>query len=399
MWVPSRVDILLFFADFGPQLNVEDLVDFITEPSVFMVVTDVFSQTTLHALHQEAPLSVEETGFVLGQTFAALEYLHDHSWTHGNLDPRSIQVMSRKHLWIKLKDIALSEIVHLGKPEGYHATYASQILRNFDQSPADIWSAGVVALELLLPNGLPDRGYSQAAKWVRKLERLAVDTDWRSGSDAMAFVRRVLQYEPDKRPKAAEVLRDPWIVQNKGELPAKNHFSQFPTQGSHPMIMGPYDTFSRQSSAAPSNPSIHGGNAPESPHPGAGPSLSFNTEYSNGLYNPTENEENAPGFNRTSVGPSRRCSRQSSVFSSTNAASALHHQTHEPKSRVQSRNLSRQSSIDSASRRMLDSHPYPGDEWNDFDSDHGSTNSESSRFTANPLAREPRVPTLDQSDN
>ncbi len=106
-------------ADFIRQLNLEDLVDMISETSVFMVVTDIFSLTTLHVLHQEEPLNVKEAGFVMGQIFAALEFLHGNGWIHGNLDPRSIQVMSRNHLWIKLIDTALSGLVDLGKPDGY----------------------------------------------------------------------------------------------------------------------------------------------------------------------------------------------------------------------------------------------------------------------------------------
>lgn len=42
---------------------------------------------------------------------------------------------------------------------------------------------------------------------------------------------------------------------------------------------------------------------------------------------------------------------------------------------------------------------YPGDGYNAFDGEHESTASRSSCFTANPLAREPRMPTPWDSDD
>ena len=301
-----------------------------------MVVTDIFSHTTLHALHQEEPLSTEESGFVLGQTFAALEYLHDQRWAHGNVDPRSIHVMSRKHLWIKLTDTGICDYVNLGKPNGYHAIYASQSFTQADKSLEDIWSAGVVALQLLLPKGLPYRIDHYQSKWVQSLERLAVKRDEKSSNNATGFLRSVLKHKAEDRPTATKVLEDPWIVQTRGEAFIHNpHFSPLTPQGSRHTSVGPSNAFSRQDSAGPSKSMDRG--------------------------------EYAPGSRHTSRAPSH--------------------------------NHSRQSSTDPTFRAMLQSHPYPGDDYNDFDSEHGTSVSGSSRFTANPLAREPRTPTPYYSDD
>ena len=323
-------------ADSIHQLNLEDLVDLITETSVFMTVTDIFSHITLHALHQEQPLCTEEAGFVMGQTFAALEYLHGHRWAHGNLDPRSIHVMSRKHLWIKLTDTGISDYVDLGKPNGYHAIYASQSFTQADKSLEDIWSAGVVALQLLLPKGLPYRIDHYQSKWVQSLERLAVKRDEKSSNNETGFLRSVLKHKAEDRPTATKVLEDPWIVQTRGEAFIHNpHFSPLTPQESRHTSVGPSNAFSRQDSAGPSKSMDRG--------------------------------EYAPGSRHTSRAPSH--------------------------------NHSRQSSTDPTFRAMLQSHPYPGDDYNDFDSEHGTTVSGSSRFTANPLAREPRTPTPYYSDD
>ena len=234
------------------QVNIEDLVDIITESAAFMVVSDKFSHITLHALHDAEPLQMEETAFVLGQTFAALQHLHSQNWTHGNLDPRSIQVMSRNHLWIKLTDIGLADHVDLGKPAGYHDLYASQASKGADQRGADIWSAGVVALRLLLPSGLPQRRSGAHYQWVHRLENAAKKIGRKTTTEATTFVQKVLRYDFDKRPTATEALKDPWIVRHRGEEVVNNFHFNCPTPvASRYTSVDPSDALSRQGSVGP----------------------------------------------------------------------------------------------------------------------------------------------------
>ena len=215
-----------------------------------MVITDSFPQTTLEAVHQETPLNTEQVAYVLGQICGALEYLHERQWTHGNLDPRSIHVIVREHLFVQLTDTALSSFVDIGKPEDYHDLYASQQFGQKDKSPADIWSAGVVALQLLLPNGLPRRDTSQQSLWVTKLERLADARYHKCRNEPTAFVRSVLRHDATQRPTATELLKNPWIVRhrNPSTIQRPNYFS--PRASRHSSV-GPSDAPSRQSSVVP----------------------------------------------------------------------------------------------------------------------------------------------------
>ena len=329
-----------------------------------MAVTEKFSLITLHALHQAEPLRIEETAFVLGQIFAALQYLHGQGWTHGNLDPRSIQVMSRKHLWIKLTDTALSSHVDLGKPGGYHALYASQATRDrgADQCAADIWSAGVVALQLLLPSGLPQRGFCQQNDWVHKVERTARNMSRRSATEATTFVQKVLMYDFENRPTATEVLEDPWIVRHRGEEVVNNFHFNCPTPvASRHTSVSPPDVFSRQGSVGPSDWSAQGSEAPESGHASAGPSRRYNTQNPSIPREPDEQEEYIPGIHDVNKGSS---------------------------SRGPSNDFSRQSSIDPNIIAALESRSHYGDDWNDFDSisEHGTSASRNSHGAARPLA-------------
>ncbi len=237
-------------------MNLEGLVDMISETSVFMTVTNVFSSTTLHALQkEEEPLSTKEVGFMMGQIFAALEYLHTYSWIHSNLDPRSIQVMSQNHLSIKLTDTALSSYVNLEKPDNYHATYASQDFKSADKSLADIWSAGVVALELLHPKGLPHNLSVVPSLRVKRLAKIAADMYDKDSSDVWEFVKSLLKREVRQRPTATEVLRAPFINRLRGEFSVNNRHYNFPTpDGSRHPSLGPSDApqASRETSLGPS---------------------------------------------------------------------------------------------------------------------------------------------------
>lgn len=307
--------------------------------SAFMVVNENFHHMTLDSIQRHAaPLSSEESGFVMGQVFEGLNYLHEQRWAHGNVDPCSILVLSRDSLFIKLADTALSGMAGLGKPEGYHDFYASQkIIPGLDQYPGDIWSAGVVGLHLV-HGSLPGRTQytsSSQSRYVAQLETyLKSLTRKQSSNDALRFLTRVMKYKPPDRPTAKELLEDSWIQDTRHykalQLPVSRPTT--PQASRHPSA-GPSNTFSRQSSA--------------------GPLKSMNRG------------EDAPRSRPTSVGPSS--------------------------------NLSRQSSTDPTFRAQ--SHPYPGDDFNDFDSKHGTTVSRSSRITANPLAQMGRTSIEYESDD
>ena len=249
------------------QLNIEEMVDILSGESFFMAVVDKFPRYTLHTLLEEDRLGTEKSGLVLGQIFAALGYLHDKDWTHGNLDPRSIRVVSRECLRVTLTDVALSDYVDLGKPDDYHETYASQRSNYPDKRPADIWSAGVVALQLLHPDSLPTYDDPTPYKWAQKLERLV--TKWRQEhwNDTSAFVGDILKTNFRERPTAIKVLNHPWIVQNRGECPVDNpHHNPYIPLGSRDMITLPPISFIKQGISSPSNCLSHLDFTPQTRH-------------------------------------------------------------------------------------------------------------------------------------
>ena len=224
-----------------------------------MVVNEFFLPTTLDStLRDAARLSSAESGFIMGQVLEGLKYLHGKGWTHENLDPRSILVMARDLLYVKLADFALSGKVDLGKPIDYHSNYASQkIAEQYDQYPMDIWSAGVVGLQLL-EGVLPARsGYTldRQHDYVVMLEtHVMLLSRTRTDDNGLHFLTRVLRSKHQYRPTATALLQDPWIQDTKNYDVFQSPMSRSitPQSSRHasvgPSNKGPSSIISRQSS-------------------------------------------------------------------------------------------------------------------------------------------------------
>lgn len=384
-------------------MNILRMIDFILEDTTLMVINELFFHVTLHSIALNgAPLSSEDSGFVMGQVFDGLNYLHEQGWVHGNVDPRSILVLARDFLFIKLADTALSGMADLGKPDGYHDLYASQnIGHELDQYPKDIFSAGVVGLHLL-HGKLPERTaytLTNQRRYVAQLDTYVNSLSRKKApNDGLHFLAKVIKAKIQDRPTAKELLEDPWIQQTRNY-----QVLQFPesrlaaAQGSRHTSVGLPNTFGRQSSAGPSKPIERGMYAPGSHQTSVGLPNTFGKERSAGPSKPVGHGKYAPGSDQMSVGLPHTFDRQSSAGPSKSTNRGEYAPGSRHTSVAPSSNPSRQSSTDPIIRDYLQSHPYPGDDWNNFDSQHDSqhetTLSQSSRFTANPLAREPRTRT------
>ena len=195
------------------QFNILKVFDFVIEGPVCMRVNECFNPLTLdNVLRNASRLDLQTSGFIIGQVFEGLKYLHEQPIVHGNLDPRSILVRDRNNPFIKIMDIALSEDVNLGKPEGYHDRYSSPNTGEIDQSPRDIWSAGVVSLEL--PHSdLPERKNINRQKLIESyVKRLSQKQPYNEG---IQFLTQVLKGSIDDLPTAKDLLDNPWIQETK----------------------------------------------------------------------------------------------------------------------------------------------------------------------------------------
>lgn len=166
----------------------------------------------LDDVHAVSPIAFEETLTILSQALRAETYLNNRGVIHRDIKPANILVSSRDPLIIKLADLGLAKHDRdgLSKFETFVGTnlYAAPEIYEWKEKPytyaADIWSLGIVALELAY--GLPQistRNFNPK-KWFQKVFDFvdALDSD-----QLIDFLDSdMLRYRPKDRLVASECL-------------------------------------------------------------------------------------------------------------------------------------------------------------------------------------------------
>lgn len=174
------------------------------------------------------PLQESLVGRLVYQLLVALAYCHLRGVAHRDIKPMNMMVLyppDGGEPDCKLIDFGLSERGaremrdYVGSPKYMapeihnRATYTSR---------ADIWSAGVTALELLVgdvPFGGPYEQTVGKCKDFAELEgrfSSAGASRWKArSSGARDMVRRLMEPSASERPSARQALEDPWLQANR----------------------------------------------------------------------------------------------------------------------------------------------------------------------------------------
>lgn len=195
--------------------------DIISDGTEYMPVYLPEPQETLADIQVRGLLTESQAGLLLAQIFEGLNFLHENNIVHGSLYPGSIRIKHSNPWSIKLSDICLHPYVGLDDQEE-RQLYASQGANgSHTQTPLwDIWSAGVVGLELLSSDGLPPRSprkHASQQRWTEALVDQAIaflhhERPSPEGKrEAAQFLTRVLKVEFADRLTAKECLQDPWL--------------------------------------------------------------------------------------------------------------------------------------------------------------------------------------------
>lgn len=205
--------------------------------------------------HRLRPLSEDEVLEMFAQATSALQYLHEHGVTHRDLKPGNILVRSRRPapINIVLSDFGLATKDHELMSTFARGTYmfmAPEVVadhiknrRRVDvqyNNKADIWSMGLVALELLLPNGLPHptdygidiQGDEPDPRYARKM--LGVRDEFlalRRGQAFAQLVTDMIQWDPADRPSAKECAKRAAAVLAASHPPMEDYLSDKPNTG------------------------------------------------------------------------------------------------------------------------------------------------------------------------
>ncbi|KAK8143345.1 hypothetical protein G3M48_007384 [Beauveria asiatica] len=144
-------------------------------------------------------LTVTEACTTIKHTFLALQYLHGMGITHRDIKPGNILIMARDPIHAKVADFGLSsKAAHLDTFCGTERYLAPEIHRPPYTPKVDIWSAGVVVMDVwgLLPRQSHDSWAEQIVAHARQASNITAE-----------LLGVCLQLDPNKRATAEQCLQ------------------------------------------------------------------------------------------------------------------------------------------------------------------------------------------------
>ncbi|KAI1347747.1 kinase-like domain-containing protein [Xylaria sp. FL0043] len=200
--VPSRKEIDLPFLKKLSHDSIVKFYDFIDSPPA--LIMELVAGVSLNYSHNESAvegLELQHLAWILSDTLA---YLHDKGIIHRDLKPSNIMVSARRPIRVKLVDFGLATDTEQSVRTfaGTPAYFAPELASRRYTNKVDIWSLGVIMLELL--GQLPE----DSSQWQEYLveEYVPSQSLWKSfdNDTVEAFIYWLLQLDPDQRPSAAE---------------------------------------------------------------------------------------------------------------------------------------------------------------------------------------------------
>ncbi|EQL03610.1 Serine/threonine-protein kinase domain protein [Ophiocordyceps sinensis CO18] len=169
---------------------------------------------TLRQEHDQTRLNMLELKAMSRQTLDALSYLHAKGITHRDLKLDNIIVQTRQPMHIKLIDFNVSsDLAQMKTYVGTRRYLAPEILehaRLYD-SKADIWSLGIMAMELFC--GLPPF----QDDWYQGDLELHLYFKGKPLMGAVHFIHFLLAKDPTQRPTADEALCHQFLEERQGD--------------------------------------------------------------------------------------------------------------------------------------------------------------------------------------
>ncbi|ORX89682.1 kinase-like protein, partial [Basidiobolus meristosporus CBS 931.73] len=216
-WISNEVYIAISLS----HPNVVQTVDVVLENNQIHQVME-YCPTDLFTLVKERPLSIEEINGYFAQLMCGLAHLHHRGIAHRDLKLENLCIDENNILkiidfgcaFLLLDPFAPDNKAMASSIAGSDPYIAPEIFQGgtYDASKADIWSAAIIYLCMILRKFPWDiarrneKGYSQFLahrhedRFFRKLP-----------SEALPIIRKMLDPNPETRVTADEVLADPWF--------------------------------------------------------------------------------------------------------------------------------------------------------------------------------------------
>lgn len=170
---------------------------------------------------------------IIEQILSAVVYLHKHNIIHRDLKPENVVFESKeKDSLIKIIDFGTSKKVEknekLKSRLGTAYYIAPEVLAQCYDSKCDVWSCGVILYVLLF--GIPPFNGKSDEDIFEKIKKGTFkfpDGGAKVSDEVKKLIVRMLTKNPDQRPTAEVLLKDPWFdkMRDKSNLDGQNQLA------------------------------------------------------------------------------------------------------------------------------------------------------------------------------
>ncbi|KAI5957924.1 CMK2 [Candida margitis] len=171
---------------------------------------------------QQGRFTEHDASLVIIQMLEALQYLHERDIVHRDIKPENVLYLTPKtNSPIVLADFGIAKRLQnsdeklLSSAGSFGYAAPEVILGTGHGKPCDIWSLGVVTYTILCGySPFRSENVTDFINEVKHNNAVIFHADyWKDVSkDARRFIVKALQYNPDNRPTATELLNHPWLV-------------------------------------------------------------------------------------------------------------------------------------------------------------------------------------------
>ncbi|GBL48314.1 Calmodulin-dependent protein kinase cmk2 [Candidozyma auris] len=171
---------------------------------------------------QQGRFTEHDASIVVTQMLEAIKYLHDRNIVHRDIKPENVLYLTEKpDSAIVLADFGIAKKLQDPKEKlmssaGSFGYAAPEVITGTGHGkPCDIWSLGVVTYTILCGySPFRSENVQDFIAEVRHNDAVVFHADyWRTVSkDARRFIIKALQYDPERRATADQLLNDPWLV-------------------------------------------------------------------------------------------------------------------------------------------------------------------------------------------
>ena len=225
----------------GQHPNIITLYDVIENEEKIYIIMEYCAGSDLFAYIEQRNFKLPEkrAAEIIRKLSSAVYYLHSFGIIHRDVKPENILMTDNtENADIRLLDFGLSKIVRSGEkctePYGTLSYVSPEVLQDipYDER-CDLWSIGVITY-LLLSGVLPFDDENNikeiARKTVYEKTPFYPSLFQNVSKEAIDFVDKLLQKDPDKRMKMTELFEHPWMkkyFKHNNTKPKSNSVTQF----------------------------------------------------------------------------------------------------------------------------------------------------------------------------